>query len=1163
MRFDRINLIAFGPFSHGCCELPARDHDFHVLHGPNEAGKSSLLRAIAALLYGIEKETRDAFRFNYDQLRLGATVRLGNQTLEFQRRKGTKNTLLAGDGLSPLAEDALKPFLQGVDLPRFCNLYGLDRSGLAEGGRAISSGRGDIASALFEAGGLQGVRKLVAAIQGEADGIFAPQAPTKPLNRAVAAYRDAESRKHKVTVTVAREKELRGARDQAAARLEKIRQGLDSTREQLARLQRIRDNLGDLGRLQMLRTQFARVSTAQLLDTDASQRRVEAQTALDDAQSQIIRIEQSLKERRARVDGLKLRPKVVENKQEIDRLYRGVGRYQKDASDISDLKRRVQTQEEEIRRCLAQKLPGVDEQAAAALVPVLSQASTVRSLLLENSRLVKAEEQDQENSEKFRRLVCELARLPEPRGAGPLVAALEQIQTRGDLEQRLREEEAELKQLEAEVSELVDALPGWDGTAEELARQACPVPETLRLHAGHIDQSESGLRQATDRRVDCEREAKQARAALEQQEQNMTAPSQASLIAARLSRDELWSAIEGLAFRKTVSLYEARAKAGAADVAAEYSRRVGQADKVSDERFAAAGHLSEVGARKAEAERKDGRLADAQKAEQGAQDQLDLATQQWRTAWPPPLPQFMPAQAKEWAAQRTAILEKRRQASRKRTGLETLKEEIQKHRAELGSLLTGLGEPDAGTSESLATLLQRSKDVCARLQLQATRRSQKQHEIDLAQEACAASAANARERESWNRRWVATAGAFQLLSLTVENAEDRIPALEEYSRIANERDSLSSRVQHVQENIKCFEQEAKSLSLRCDSQSTLAAGDLIKVLHHQLEASEAAALSESSEGGEIAREEDELHRCTSRSMELEEELRRLCEAAGVADTSRLPEAEEQSAERRKLSSEIETLEQSLSARNGARTLAQVEKEAAGFDTDQLSREITRAEGDCRDLECQRDEAVRAADRALRDWEDLSGSQGAAEAAQQAAVNSEQIRVYTREYVRLKLCAEALRRGMEAYRQQHQTPVLESAGKTFSRMTLNEYVRLEQDYGKNDATVLKVVRSKSNGGLEHRALSEGTADQLFLALRLAIIDAHRGPQGGMPLILDEILESADEQRAAAILRELTQFSARNQVLLFTHHEHIADLAVRNGAGRVTMPFPIASAASQPG
>jgi uncharacterized protein YhaN len=78
-------------------------------------------------------------------------------------------------------------------------------------------------------------------------------------------------------------------------------------------------------------------------------------------------------------------------------------------------------------------------------------------------------------------------------------------------------------------------------------------------------------------------------------------------------------------------------------------------------------------------------------------------------------------------------------------------------------------------------------------------------------------------------------------------------------------------------------------------------------------------------------------------------------------------------------------------------------------------------------------------------------------------------------------------------------------------------------------------------MEISTLSEGTADQLYLALRLAALEMQRKPDRMMPLVLDDVFMTADDERAAHMFRALEKFAATTQVLVFTHHHHLLDIA----------------------
>ncbi len=78
------------------------------------------------------------------------------------------------------------------------------------------------------------------------------------------------------------------------------------------------------------------------------------------------------------------------------------------------------------------------------------------------------------------------------------------------------------------------------------------------------------------------------------------------------------------------------------------------------------------------------------------------------------------------------------------------------------------------------------------------------------------------------------------------------------------------------------------------------------------------------------------------------------------------------------------------------------------------------------------------------------------------------------------------------------------------------------------------------------LSDGTADQLFLSLRLAAIELYLDQyiavsKETMPIILDDILVNFDDNRTIATLDCLAKLSEKSQVILFTHHQHLEELA----------------------
>jgi uncharacterized protein YhaN len=73
------------------------------------------------------------------------------------------------------------------------------------------------------------------------------------------------------------------------------------------------------------------------------------------------------------------------------------------------------------------------------------------------------------------------------------------------------------------------------------------------------------------------------------------------------------------------------------------------------------------------------------------------------------------------------------------------------------------------------------------------------------------------------------------------------------------------------------------------------------------------------------------------------------------------------------------------------------------------------------------------------------------------------------------------------------------------------------------------------------MSDGTCDQLYLALRVASLEHYFVSHEPMPFIVDDVLLSFDDERAASALSVLKEMSAKTQIVFFTHHRHLVELA----------------------
>jgi hypothetical protein len=145
----------------------------------------------------------------------------------------------------------------------------------------------------------------------------------------------------------------------------------------------------------------------------------------------------------------------------------------------------------------------------------------------------------------------------------------------------------------------------------------------------------------------------------------------------------------------------------------------------------------------------------------------------------------------------------------------------------------------------------------------------------------------------------------------------------------------------------------------------------------------------------------------------------------------------------------------------------------------------------------------------------------------------------RPWARLRLAHALLKEALNRFRERAQAPMVAAASTYFSHMTGGRYERPEVDE-EGETPVLRAVQADGvRKGIE--AMSDGTSDQLCLALRLAAPDLRRASHPQMPLILDDVLITSDDERSANILRALARFAEAGLVMIFTHHRHLIDVA----------------------
>ena len=140
--------------------------------------------------------------------------------------------------------------------------------------------------------------------------------------------------------------------------------------------------------------------------------------------------------------------------------------------------------------------------------------------------------------------------------------------------------------------------------------------------------------------------------------------------------------------------------------------------------------------------------------------------------------------------------------------------------------------------------------------------------------------------------------------------------------------------------------------------------------------------------------------------------------------------------------------------------------------------------------------------------------------------------------RLALLDSILAMAERQFREDHQPDVLRRASLYLERITNGRYCRI--DVVDDDQGLLWVTPSgRDQPVVVAHPISQGTLDQIYLCLRLGLLDHLDEDRERLPLVLDDALLRMDDGRRLAAYRVLEEISPQRQVFLLTCHAAVAD------------------------
>lgn len=1152
MRLTSVTLNRYGNYEAERISFSPAAGTVNVLLAPNSAGKSVLRNAFADLLFGIHNQTPMDFRFGYSGMRVTADIiRSDGSHTTFTRRK-TRGNIVTGPDDEALDPGFLHGILGGRDRKFLERLFVLDTEGLRRGATDLLESGGDVASALLAAaGGIRQARALKQTLERKRDEL-APErrVAARPFYQALDRFLDARRKTSAATLRpdawFRQEQELA----ELEGRVRALNSAADAASAEIARLERIR-------RVRRWLTQRADAVAWLEANPDAPRLGAETRRALEDTRLDIATKEETTRVAREifetvtrhEVDVI-VNADLLTRAEQIKHLVDTAGGARTAREDLPGRRAEYDLSLARLRELLRQLGSDLPPERAAEALPARALLARTRRTIKEHAELligvqaapVQITARMNDLAELERKL-CDLPAVPDLR---ILVATLDEIRSGGDPAVRRSEAETALSESDAALAAVLARVPGWSGSAEALAALKPPGIDVWRRLDTDLSARRADLAKEQTRLGDDIVKAEQARAHFETLTRGGMVTDDAALARARSHRDAGWQLIYRHAFTDNPpSAEEDQTFASDTPLPLAFERAIANADTIADRRATDSELLGRIeAARQAVAAAEYQMQATAQR-ERLAEEALKQIRQTWSrlcgAAGQDPDAALSDIQAFLNAREQVLdAMQRRTVAAHAWTSL------VSRHTDWTESLAAALGE----TASNLPMLLALADRMLAEARQQHQTRTELETlriraEKELRDSTSAQAAASAR-LDTWRERWRALLTEFGRPE--AEEPVETETVLQIFSEIEKELPKASSLSERITGMTTVIDRFTSAVHDLCQSLPGLTTAtdpfDAVRELDRLLDAERALDQRRRMLRDNLAKAREELDAATHALTASKATLYAILTVIGAETVEAAIQRLALSDERASFEAKRDEAETELRAAGDGFTIDALAAETAQHPPDDDIARIEAARVARKDTIEAAQRAVEEASRLKQSMEQVAGETNvnAAAADQQAAIAS--LSRTLDEALLYHTASLLLSRALDDVEQSGGSAMLRKLSAIFEALTCGLYSNVVSELDDSGKAELVMIQRDYPEERQHtEQLSEGTRDQLFLALRVAAIEDHLTSAEPLPFIGDDILQTFDDDRALAALRVLGELSEHTQVVVLTHHRHVLELATR--------------------
>ena len=1146
MRLVSLNLARYGKFTEVVLDFGEKQPgtpDFHIIYGPNEAGKTTALAGFLDLVYGISKGSKYDFKHK-DAMAVGGVLQFaGGATREFLRIKKTTNSLLDSGG-NVVSDTAILGDLESLARADYQMKFSLDAERLKDGGLDILKSKGDLGQLLFAASAsVAGLSEKLNQLNSECEAIYKKRGQKTEVAELKKHLEELAAEKTRLDMAWKAYTKIAATRNDYADRYEKACREKKEAQIALSKIDRLETTVPRLTTLEEINGKLEALA-------DAPDDQPELKERVETLRTDDLRLEGEMK---ATVAAIETREEeladisVDESALGLTDKLKSLDEFRARYKTAEDLPKRKETADElagEIAGYLREIGRSGEPDPARLLLDVsisapLRELSASRSgvetaLKTAGDEITKAQTKFKSESEKLSDAKAE-AGVADP-DALSLLGVLAGDIRKGGFESAVRLAAKSVGDSRQVLIDAMKPLAPWRGGPDDLGALKIPDAGVIAVWTADLDAADQAVKTAVAETVRIEKELTTNRAKRDASAAGTGVISDGEAAQKRSDREAAWAEHRRRLDGETADAFEARLRADDVAVGLRFSH-ASEVAKINatleaitlNEKF-----LAQAGTG----------LGEAEKARQTTRKQVSAAITAVSSDL---LPTMATSDFAIWARAIEDAITSRSDLLKHESGLNQAVLARDNTRARLVRAMTRAGVVHAVDDDIEEILLIADKSIAeasaiknlvgkvtdARKQL-----DERKETLDEAQKAF----------DSWTEKW-ATLVASCWIGATHKNPSTTLVGeillkLSDLGAKLEEHEKMLVRIESMKVDRRIFTQKIEALAAEMsepiDGRSVIAVDDRL------------AARAKLADEQDLKRsgKRDDLEKAQKKEMKLASKIadalgpkQIIFDRLGVVTLGDAEKALELAKEKASLLIRKSEEEGHILKALGTSSMAEAEAALKDLGLVTLADDKSAAEDLRNEASARQQDLFAEKSKLDAQLEALGGDDAVALIEEKRAAIFLDIEDKARRWLRMRAGIIATEFALRNYRDNHKSSMLAKTSDAFATITRGAYSGLTTQ-ADGAGEVLYGMPTDGGGARKADELSKGTQFQLYLALRIAGYHEYadmREPPSGVPFVADDIMEPFDDDRSEEAFGLLAKMAEVGQVIYLTHHQHLCAIA----------------------